>query len=317
MSRSQLLPQSTPAPGQISRQPTRVLVEARTPDAEAASASTTNSTERHALQRQKSQAQKIVKRPSRLNLERKPTQLDSNRLPMTMDAARNLRQEPTDQEIKRQIKRWKTEFALKNNRLTDPPPKQHTQPKHSRSFYELRKAMVNREDVSLEQSRFVVQSISELESKKSHQRKHTDHTNLTPGGEKKSQLLMTQKQSCDYKMYDGEKKFEFPISKDFPPGFKISTEVSQSNKECKAIVDKKEKETEIHVRREIDELLQLWSTSGYLKNIEQCVLAYPAKRINSVGEISHYIGSPDADYLRSVSIVQGLIDIFVTERIKA
>lgn len=299
MSRSQLLPQSTPTPsprpGQISRQPTRVLVEAQTPETEAASV----------CQRQMSQEQKIIKRPSRLNLERTPTQLKhldtpSSRLPMTMDAARNLRQEPTDQEIKRQIQRWKTEFALENNLPhgpTNPPPRRHMQPKHSKSFYELRKAMVNRENVCLEQSRFVVQSISEndeLESKTSQRSKHIGDV---------EQSLITQKKSFDFKIYDGTRKFEFSINKELPPGFKNFTEVS--NAECKIIIDKiKVKETEIEFRREINELLELWKMSGFLKNIEEYVLAYPAKKTNSINEISQHIASQDANYLQSVRNVQ-------------
>lgn len=245
------------------------------------------------LQRQLSQSMQLV-----------PAARDSERLHMRTDASNNLRKEPTDQEIRRQIQRWKTEFALEKSLPPIKEPPKALQPKRGKTFYELRKAMTNRENVSLEQKSYVIQPILPSSEKETETQVNVPATTklvATSKNKKESETI----EHKSIKVYGNEQSFEYAISRDLPPGFSISSSVSELGKECKSVVEGiKVKDTEAQFRKEIQELLELWKTSGFLKNIEDYVLTYPANKTNSPAEISRHITSPSASYLLSVSEVK-------------
>ena len=338
-----------PASQQVSRQPTRLMVEPK-PPAPVPEVTVMDTQGQFESPQQQSMIEGAKNRPSQLLLERKMTQArhldnptnDPERLQLSIDASSNLRQEPSDQEIRKQIQRWKTQYALEKN-LGPPqvpqPPKRPLQPKHAKSFYELRKAMVNREDVSIEQSSYVIGSLpptfdnnhkkkdrdldspskqSDLESSAASTPLQDSKTPTPVAEKKKLGTQQLQKKVIDTapkkedldtaqpqencKVYDGEQKFEVTIDKEPSPGFNILTEVSESDKKCKTLVDAMtKKENEVSVRKEITELLMLWKTSGFLQSIEEYVLRYPAKKSNSVSEIAQNIAAANASYLSSIS----------------
>lgn len=257
------------------------------------------------------------RQPSQIHLERQMTQSkyiasndsplvmkDSDTLKIGLDASRNLCHELTDQQIKRQIQHWKTEFfQSKGEGGSTPTPatnRKILQPKHSKSFYGLRKALVNREKILLEHGNYMVKSISPTIQEEELLAEHS-----TKEGSRKSLIQKEDKVVIPeevIKTYDKETSFEFKINKDLPPGFNMSTGRSESEKVCKSLVEKIQvKESEMDFRKTIDELFKSWKMSGFLRDIEDYALNFSANTTNSVDEIAQHITPSNARYLISLS----------------
>ena len=240
---------------------------------------------------------------------------DTERLDFQVDASSNITHEPTDKQIRRQIQRWKTEYAL--SRTEEAPQYVHTKtlrPKHTKSFYDLRKAMVNRETVSLvnEQSTICIKPKSKDTSKEAVdeglglETSVQEERNLVGYSTKKlvrnESVKRIVNREEELKEYTKKSTFEFAISKEYPPGFNVASDSTEQKKECKNSVKKLNvREHELDFRNEIDEVLNLWKTGGFLKSIEAFVLSVPSTSNNSVSEIAQLIASPNSNYLVSLT----------------
>lgn len=305
---------STSGPSQnsqrIDRQATRMFVQKQKsrmgPDMLKHAPSSMNAVGAHPssqLERQMTRSNNQVQTVRPLHLD------DTERLDFQVDASSNITHEPTDKQIRRQIQRWKTEYAL--SRTEEAPQHVHTKalkPKHTKSFYDLRKAMVNRETVSLEKSTVRIKTVAKDTLKAA-----ADET-LEPDSGKRVPKLLKIQDSANFstnklvtreeeiKVYTKESTFELAISKNYPPGFNVASDSTELEKECKNTVKKlNARERESDFRNEIDEVLKLWKTSGFLKNIEEFVLSVPLTNNNSVSEIAQLIASPISSYLMSLS----------------
>lgn len=261
-----------------------------------------------------------------------PVDDTEERLDVHVDALNNITHEPTDQQIKRQIQRWKTEFSL--SKVEEQPKKSNPmKPKHSKSFYDLRKAMVNRENVSFEHSSVVVQplpreknttlvsqesteSLEKLPSAKLLTKEDSIKdipTNKLVSQEKKGQIIKNEpfpqeKKSKispkdeETKIYTKDSNFEYIISKDYPPGFEIAIDLTELDKACNGLVGNiQAKMAEVDFRNQIDETLKLWRSNGFLQSIQDFVLRTAPGSNYSAGEVAHAMASSDADYLISLS----------------
>ncbi len=241
----------------------------------------------------------------------------SPRLDIRLDAANNLCHEPTDAEIRRKLLQWNNEYALSKNETA--VKKVDNKPKHTKAFYELRKALVNRERIELEKSSYVIKKIKpEMPDEQSlvqsrapikdalakSEKSTTKSSSVLEENAKRaeredSKLKTTSKTKI--KIYREEPNFELKISRDHHHGFNIFIETTETEICCKSLMEGLEaKESGVDIRSEIDKLLDTWKVSSFLKIIEDqaynCPLEY-----TSPNEIAQSIASSDADYLVSLS----------------
>ena len=250
------------------------------------------------MERQKSKIgyEMLKHTPSTLSIGQTPTKLErqftkgvfpvvgesEERLDVRVDALNNITHEPTDQQIRRQLHRWETEYSLSKHEKPVADSSFRAQPlkpkpKQTKSFYDLRKAMVNREDVSLEHSSIIIRPMPVIEDKA-----------LLKKGE--------------IKIYAKDPNFEYRISRDAPPGFEITVDATESEIRCKDLVHSIQAEAVgNYVRKEIEDVLQLWKSNGFLKNIEEYVLSVAPGSNYFVSELASYIFSANASYLATLS----------------
>lgn len=266
------------------------------------------------------------------DLVKSPMDDSEERLDVEVDALNNITRQPTDVQIKRQIQRWKTEFSLRKVEEQPTVKKARPKPKQSKSFYDLRKAMANRESVSLEHSSVVIkpmprenntlqsqvstESLETLPSVKllSNEDPIKDIPTTEEVAEKeKSQITLTKSEPSsqetknlpndeETKIY-AKDNFNYMISRDSPPGFEISLDLTELDESCNGLVEKiQAKAAEVDFRNEIDETLKLWKSNGFLKSIEDFVLSVaPGSNYSAAGEVAQAIAPSNADYLGSLS----------------
>ena len=176
----------------------------------------------------------------------------------------------------------------RNKSESEEPYKRAQFKKKGRSFFDLRKAMVNREKVSLELRKSYIQLPSPQPMNENQAGAHC-HS-------------LVYKREREIKVYSNVAKFEAIIDKDLPPGFDIFTEISATEKKSKNIMEGiKVRSNELRCREEIDALMQLWKTNGFLSNIEKKVSEIPPGKATTIVELSHQLTASDAVYLRDIS----------------
>lgn len=238
-------------------------------------------------------------------------------LDIHVDALNNVTHEPTDQQIKKQIQRWKTEISLGTGEKKSTASDHRTKalkPKHAKSFYDLRKAMANRENVTLEHSSTVIKKalsptpgdalkpINPLAKTQLLTSKATDKSKTLLALVNDIPIVQENKSKAEAKIYTNESNFEYKISKDSPPGFEISIDTTEAEKSCRNVVKNiKPKESELNLRNEIEELFKLWKSSGFLKNIEQYALSASLGTDSSASTVTRCIASSSANYLAILS----------------
>lgn len=271
--------------------------------------------------------------PSTLTIGQAPAKLErqitkgafpitEKKLDVQVDALNNMTHKPTDQQIRRQIQRWKTEFSLSKHDqpVADNPihgqPVKPPKPKQTKSFYDLRKAMVNREDVSLEHSSIIIKPMPVVEQTVKKESSQAIAKSIVKHGpestadipakskpaqeERKTSNTLLNKE--EIKIYSKDPNFEYKISRDAPPGFEITVDPTELENRCKELVHNIQAEKGGNsVRKEVEGILQLWKQNGFLKSIEEYVLSVAPGSNYSISEVAHHIFCADASYLVSLT----------------
>lgn len=236
------------------------------------------------------------------------------RLDIQTDASNNLCFEPTDKDIKKQLLQWKSEYDLKAGRQQQNMPKTRDKPKHNQAFYDLRKALVNRERVEVQQSSLIIEKIKTQEDSVVASRKKLPTTSkstakpivspsVPQSGKTDAPIKFTKETPTNEskpetppgpktKIYVEEPDFEMIINSEPHHGFTTFLETTGTETFCKSIVEElKVKESE--KLNEIGKLLDKWSLDGFLKKIDDHV-SKCSLDCASTKEIVDNIASPDA-----------------------
>lgn len=209
------------------------------------------------------------------------------KLDMEIDSLNNLRKEPTDMQIKKQLQRWKTELAMEKKNQTI--KMRLGVVKRSDSFFDVRRAMVNRENIMIEHKYTIQSKIPQIPEED----EKTPTTN-TPAP--------TIAGAQETKSYENEENLEYLISREQAPGFDLVIEETEAEKQCKTFVENIQGNVnKASCVDEISKLLQSWKTSSFLKTIEQYILNLPLETVTSVVDLANSLAPPDAAYLQPLT----------------